>query len=64
MGARPGDYFILTVNTTDTKKGYYFRCRVTHSLKVAPGVDLFRSFAYMSQEQAAYIFKAIGREDG
>lgn len=33
---------------------------MTHSLKAAPGVDLFRSFAYVSESQASYIFKSIG----
>ena len=60
MGARPGDNFRLMVNNTLTGQHYYFRCRVMHSLKVAPGVDLFRSFAYLSESQAEYIFKAIG----
>ena len=60
LGASAGDYFKLLVNNTLTGQGFYFRCQVMHSLKVAPGVDLFRSYAYMSEQQAHYIFQAIG----
>ena len=34
-----------------------------HSMKAAPGVDLFRSLAYLSESQAEYIFKAIGYDN-
>ena len=60
LGARPGDNFKLLVNNTHTGKSFSFRCRIMHSMKAAPGVDLFRSFAYLTQDQAQYIFKAIG----
>ena len=60
LGAKPGDNFKLLINNTMNGQHYSFRCRVMHSLKAAPGVDLFRSFAYLSQDQAEYIFKAIG----
>jgi ABC-type lipoprotein release transport system permease subunit len=60
LGAQPGDFFRLMVNNTLTGQSYFFRSRVTHSMKVAPGVDLYRSFAYMTESQASYLFEAIG----
>jgi hypothetical protein len=52
LAASPGDYFKLHVRNADTGVAYVVRCRVMHSFKIGPGLDLYSNVAFMSQSQA------------
>jgi hypothetical protein len=60
LGAIPGDYFKLIINNKDKDLSYYVRCRIKHSFKVTPGLDLFTPHAFVSEEQAQYIYQVLG----
>ena len=49
LGARPGDYLKLTVASASNNKYYQLRCRLMHSLKIGPGLDLFSPVAFISE---------------
>lgn len=48
LGASPGDYFKLHVRNAITGLEYTLRCRVMHSFKIGPGLDLFSSVAFFT----------------
>lgn len=48
LGAQPGDIVKLVVNDTLNNHHYYMRCRLMHSFKMAPGIDLFRDMVFMT----------------
>jgi hypothetical protein len=60
LGAQPGDILKLVINDTLNHNNYYLRCKIAHSFKTAPGVDLFSSIVFMSEDQANYLFDIIG----
>lgn len=60
LGASPGDFFKLHVRNAENGLAYSVRCRVMHSFKIGPGLDLFTRVAFMSQEQAEYLYKSVG----
>lgn len=62
LGANPGDLFRLKVKNPNNGKHFLLRCRITHALKIGPGLDLFSKIAFMSEEQANYIYRILGRE--
>ena len=62
LGATPGDYFKLSFGNPQTEQYYQIRCRIMHSLKIAPGLDLFSPVAFISEEQANYLYKVVGYE--
>jgi len=60
LGVMAGDYYKLRVSSVKTGKKYFLRCRIVHSFKVGPGIDLYSSLAFISEEQAAYIYRIMG----
>lgn len=60
LGVLAGDYYKLRVSNKNNQKTYYLRCRIVHSFKVGPGVDLYSTLAFISEEQAAYIYEIMG----
>lgn len=60
LGASAGDYYKLTVSSG--LKKYSLRCRIVHSFKIGPGLDLFRPIAFLSEQQAAYLFRILQQE--
>ena len=40
-------------------KSFYIRSRMTHSFKIAPGMDLLRPQAFISEEQGKYIYQIL-----
>jgi hypothetical protein len=49
LGASPGDYYKLHVSNPKTGVSYLLRCRIMHSFKIGPGLDLFSNVAFFSQ---------------
>jgi hypothetical protein len=49
LGASPGDYFKLHVRNSATGTAYVLRCRVMHSFKIGPGLDLFSNMAFFTK---------------
>jgi len=60
LGVMPGDVIKLYVNETQSATSFYLRCRVMHSLKMMPGIDLYSSVVFMSVSQARYIHDIVG----
>lgn len=56
LGVVPGDFYKLNIRNIQTGKSYLLRCRINHSFKIGPGIDLFSSIAFFSEEQAKYIY--------
>jgi hypothetical protein len=48
LGASAGDYFKLHVRNPTSGVEYVLRCRIMHSLKIGPGLDLFSSVAFFT----------------
>lgn len=49
LGISAGDSYKLIVSNSITQKSYYIRCRIVHSFKIGPGLDLFSSIAFISE---------------
>lgn len=64
LGAAAGDYFKLHVSNAVTGVKYLVRCRILHSLKIGPGLDLFSNVVFISQEQAEYLYRIVGADIG
>jgi hypothetical protein len=62
LAASPGDYFKLHVRNAETGTAYVIRCRIMHSLKIGPGLDLFSNVAFLTQQQAEYLYSAVGAD--
>lgn len=60
LGALPGDYFKLHVKNALTGLEYVLRCRIMHSFKIGPGLDLFSSVAFFTEKQAEYLYSIVG----
>ena len=62
LAASPGDYFKLHVRNAETRSAYVIRCRIMHSFKIGPGLDLFSNVAFLTQQQAEYLYSAVGAD--
>lgn len=60
LAASPGDYFKLHVKNAETGTRYVVRCRIMHSFKIGPGLDLFSTVAFFTEQQAKYLYEAVG----
>ncbi len=59
LGVNAGDYYKMIVQNTGKNRSYFLRARITHSFKAGPGFDMLGEKAFMSQQQADYIYKIL-----
>ncbi len=59
LGVNAGDEYKLLVFNKKNLKKFYLRSKITHSLKAGPGLDILRPEAYVSYEQAQYIYEIL-----
>ena len=64
LGVNVGDIYKMKVYNYDKDIKYFMRCRIAHSFKAGPGFDILRKQAFISQEQAAYIYRILEAEEG
>lgn len=54
----------MMVGNYERNGSYYLRARVTHSFKAGPGFDMIGRKAFISEQQAAYIYKILQIQPG
>jgi len=59
LGVNAGDIYKITVSNNNKRLKFNLRSRIKHSLKIGPGLDLFRRNAYLSEDQAKYIYEIL-----
>lgn len=59
MGAKAGDIFKLRIHNKNSANTFYIRSRMTHSYKIGPGLDLLRPQAFISEQQAKYLYNLL-----
>lgn len=53
----------MKVKNTDTDTSFYIRSRITHSFKAGPGFDILPDFAFISPQQAEYLYSILDEKD-
>jgi hypothetical protein len=49
----------MEIENIENKKCYYLRAEITHTFKAGPGFDLLGRKAFISEEQALYIYRIL-----
>ncbi len=61
LGVNVGDFYKLQLfNSQNLSISYYLRAQITHSFKAGPGFDLLGEKAFISTQQADYIYRIMG----
>lgn len=60
LGVRVGDYYKMRVDNRYMNASYFLRAKITHSFKAGPGFDILGNKAFISTQQAAYIYRILG----
>lgn len=64
LGVNVGDYYKLRLaNNKNPNITYELRARIVHSFKAGPGFDLLGEKAFMSEQQALYIYNTLGIDE-
>jgi hypothetical protein len=59
LGANPGYLYKLQFRNTSSMKEYEIRARITHVLKTLEGFNMLWDKAFISEQQARYLYNAI-----
>lgn len=59
LGSNPGYLYKLYVKNDTEHSRRYIRARVTHVLKTTPGYDILWSKAFLSEQQANYLYSLV-----
>ena len=60
MGAKVGDLYKMRVSSKRIPYSFNIRSRIVHSYKVGPGMDLVRPQAFITEQQAQYLYRILG----
>lgn len=63
LGMHVGNYYKMKVTNIDTYQSYYTRSRIVHSFKAGPGFDILPNFAFISSEQAEYLYSILEEKE-
>lgn len=59
LGSNPGYLYKLYVKNETVHKRLHIRARVTHVLKTTPGYDILWNKAFISEQQAKYLYSLV-----
>lgn len=63
LGVRIGDNYKMIVENRLLNKSYFLRAKITHSFKAGPAFDMLGNKAFISTQQAAYIYRILGVDE-
>ena len=59
LGINVGAMYKMKVKNSDNNISYYIRSRIVHSFKAGPGFDILPELAFITPQQANYLYEIL-----